>query len=333
MIGERRDAAVIGAGLAGAACAGALSEAGFRPVVFDKARGPGGRMATRRAETPLGAVRIDHGAQYVTAEGDAFASLLAEAEAAGSAARWDARLVSIGEGGAVEPASARRRWVGTPGMNAVVKTALDGLEVAFGRRAACVSGGPGDWRVRFDDGREEGPFARLALTQPPAQLIDFLARSDGDFADLIAKADAAALAPCQAVMVVLDAPFDPGFDAARLEGGGLSWAARTNAKPGRTGPQSWVLHASPDWSRAHLETAPDAVVRLLVDAARARFGLPQPVWAQAHRWLYARVETPADSPAGLDASRTLGCAGDWRIGPRAEAAWESGLALGRALAG
>jgi renalase len=41
--------AVIGAGIAGAACAGALQGCGVDVTMFDKSRGVGGRMSTRRA--------------------------------------------------------------------------------------------------------------------------------------------------------------------------------------------------------------------------------------------------------------------------------------------
>ncbi len=40
--------AVIGAGMTGITCARALADAGFDVTVFEKSRGLGGRMATRR---------------------------------------------------------------------------------------------------------------------------------------------------------------------------------------------------------------------------------------------------------------------------------------------
>ena len=49
--------AIIGAGIAGLACARKLAQAGVHAVVFDKGRGIGGRVATRRA----GDLRFDHG--------------------------------------------------------------------------------------------------------------------------------------------------------------------------------------------------------------------------------------------------------------------------------
>ena len=55
--------AIIGAGLAGLSCAQALLLAGHTVHVFDKSRGPSGRMSTRRAEGAAGPWQCDHGAQ------------------------------------------------------------------------------------------------------------------------------------------------------------------------------------------------------------------------------------------------------------------------------
>ncbi|CAN0068620.1 unnamed protein product, partial [Chrysoparadoxa australica] len=196
----RQSAAVIGAGLAGAAAARALSARGLDVVLFDKGRGPGGRMSTRRASTPLGDVSFDHGAQFLTATGESFSTLLTEAQTAGAADLWTGRTVSIDRGGNAESLREKTRWVGVPGMNAIVKTALTGMDVRFGRRAVRVSGEDGAWIIHFEDGETEGPFQKLALTIPPEQLIEFLARSDGEFSAMIAEALAAKLSPCWAVM-------------------------------------------------------------------------------------------------------------------------------------
>jgi len=324
-------AAVIGAGLAGASVARSLAGAGVEPVLFDKGRGPGGRLSTRRAETPLGPALFDHGAQYVTAQDAGFRTFLEQAGQSGAACRWQARLVSIDRGGNEIGLDGRDRWIGRPGMNMIVKTALTGFEPHFGARVMKLGGEAGAWTVCLEDGREAGPFARVAVTAPPAQLIDLLARSPGEFSDMIAEARAARMAPCWAVMAVFRAPFGPGFDGARMFGGALRWMARMNARPDYEGPEAWVLQASPDWSQTSLEGDPDRVCRALAEEAHVRFGFPAPVWSAAHRWRYARAAEAPASAFALDESGTLGCAGDWRLGPRAESAWLSGQALGAAL--
>lgn len=52
--------AVVGAGIAGITAARTLAQAGWQVTVFEKSRGAGGRMATRR--TAFGG--FDHGAQF-----------------------------------------------------------------------------------------------------------------------------------------------------------------------------------------------------------------------------------------------------------------------------
>ena len=95
--------AVIGAGIAGLSCARALAASGVHVTVFDKSRGPGGRMSTRRGE----GWACDHGAQYFTARDPLFQAELARWQAAGVAARWTG----------LSKASAKT-WRGTPSCSA-----------------------------------------------------------------------------------------------------------------------------------------------------------------------------------------------------------------------
>jgi predicted NAD/FAD-dependent oxidoreductase len=94
-----------------------------------------------------------------------------------------------------------------------------------------------------------------------------------------------------------------------------------------------VLHASPDWSREHLEADTDDVAgRLLtVFAATAGVVLPSPAQVLIHRWRQAFVERPLGRAFAIDPEIVAGACGDWCIGPRAEAAFDSGRALARAL--
>ncbi|MGH8831163.1 MAG: FAD-dependent oxidoreductase, partial [Polaromonas sp.] len=69
----QRHVAVVGAGIAGIACARTLAQAGHRVTVFEKNRGAGGRMATRDSE--FGG--FDHGVQYFTVRDARFEKALA----------------------------------------------------------------------------------------------------------------------------------------------------------------------------------------------------------------------------------------------------------------
>ena len=86
---SKQTVAVIGAGMTGITCARALYVAGYDVTVFEKSRGLGGRMATRRVGKTL---TIDHGAQFITARSDAFKSFMQRACKAGTAEIWQPRL-------------------------------------------------------------------------------------------------------------------------------------------------------------------------------------------------------------------------------------------------
>jgi renalase len=112
----------------------------------------------------------------------------------------------------------------------------------------------------------------------------------------------------------------------------LALIARNGSKPGRTG-ETFILHATPQWSRAQIESDRDAVKSAMVDAFRAQTdlkgSLPPPVHCEVHRWLYALVETALEQPFLGNPDNTLFACGDWCIGGRAEAAYQSGEALAR----
>ena len=128
--------AVIGAGLAGLSCAQALLQAGHTVHVFDKSRGPSGRMSTRRAEDAAGPWQCDHGAQYFTARDPQFRAEVARWQQAGVAALWGARLASFDGTAWTTPATSLERFVGTPRMTSPAGWLVQGLQQAGDRALA-----------------------------------------------------------------------------------------------------------------------------------------------------------------------------------------------------
>jgi len=298
--------AIIGAGLAGLTAAGALKHAGHEVALFDKARGPGGRMSTRRTETALGMAFFDHGAQYFTARDPDFAAEVARWQAGGSAARW--------------PAAGADAWVGTPGMNAIIKALAADHQVRWTCRIDSIEREANGWSLKHSEGAETADAVIVAV--PAEQVADLVAVHQPDWAEL---AQATHSQPCWTVMAAFDAPVAIADDCLRTRGA-IGWAARNSAKPGRTGPESWVVQGSPAWSAAHLEDEAEAVSALLLAELAAMAGgvLPATLSVQAHRWRYA-MSGSAGTTALWDGS--LGLCGDWLVGPRIESAWTSGRAL------
>ena len=324
--------AVVGAGVAGLVAAQTLAEHGVTVQVFDKGRGAGGRISTRRH----GEHTFDHGAQYFTARGEAFRLQVQSWVEEGVVAPWAGRLMALAPK-SVEPVpEAIGRYVGVPGMSAVARHLAAAVEPRLGVRVERLEPAHPGWTLRDTDGQDLGRFDAVLLSVPPAQAVPFLERAP----ELAALAASVELLPCWALMVCFDTPLESEFDGAFVNGpdeepwNALSWVARDSSKPGRPPGERWVLHGAPGWSAQNLEEEPEVVTRRLLDAFFQITGLPprDPIFLRAHRWRYSIARAPLTEGYLWDGNLGLGLCGDWCSGSRVEGAFSSGLALaGRVL--
>ncbi|EDM77873.1 probable deoxyribodipyrimidine photolyase [Plesiocystis pacifica SIR-1] len=332
----RGSVAIVGAGVGGLACARVLGEAGWRVSVFDKSRGLGGRCSTRRASVDGLTLRFDHGAQYFTARTPAFQAVVEAGLEAGSLARWRPRLIAV-EGTLAAGRSAVEdetpRYVGVPGMSALGKllaarAGVDEARVHRKRRIQALERGVQGWTLVDEAGERSEGFEAVLLNLPSAQATPLL---EAHAPALAERSRACTFEPCWAGMLRPEDPaLDLGFDAAFVSGGAFSWVADGGSKPGRSGGAAWVLHADPDWTRAHLEEPAEAVARELHARFEALVGRSIPAaHRSAHRWRFAKPEGIPE-PHLLDADLGLGVCGDWCGGPRVEGAFTSGRSLAQA---
>lgn len=316
--------AVVGAGLAGLTLARELTRAGHGVKVFDKGRAPAGRMSTRHAP----GASFDHGAQYFTARDPDFQREVARWMEQGVVAEWRGRFGSL-EGGTVTPErDGPVRYVGVPGMSAVARRLASEVEVHSNVRVGQLRREAGAWALTADTGEVLGRFERVMLAVPAPQAVPLLAEAPA----LAARVAAVSMSPCWAVLAHFDAPVALPLDGVFIQDSPLYWAARDSAKPQRPEGERWVLHASADFSREHLEQSPESMVSRLLEAFSRAVGQSlRPGEAQAHRWRYARAEPPLDEGSLLDESLGLGVCGDWCAGSRVEGAYVSARHLARRL--
>ena len=320
--------AVIGAGLAGLSCAQVLLQAGHAVHVFDKARGPSGRMSTRRGEDEHGAWQCDHGAQYFTARDPAFRAEVARWQQAGAAALWDARLVSFDGSIWTTPHTALERFVGTPRMTSpaawLVQNLGEHARTQWQTTAQKLERHVDGWAITSaEHGALSQRYDAVLLAVPAPQVVPLLSPVWPAGA---AGAACARMRGSWAVMLRYASPVTMPWGGAFINAGPLRWVARDSSKPGRKGAETWLLHASPEWSDAHLEDSAESVAAALL-AAFAALGGPAPLAATAHRWRYADTEPALTQGSGWSASLRLGLFGDWLNGGKVEGAWLSGRAL------
>lgn len=298
--------AIIGAGIAGLACARRLVQGGLQPVLFDKGRGIGGRVATRRVD----GLQFDHGAQYVTAKGEAFSAVLRDLAASGTAALWD-------------DGTDRSKIVGTPGMSALAKGLSAGLDIRQNAQVMRLVSSDCGWKLRIGDKEEHA--ARVVITVPAPQVATLL----GADHPLVGALAAVRLAPCLTLMAAVRGPAP--FVTRNDPDDPLAWIAQDSGKPGRPKGETvaWVAQAGLTFSEKHLERDAAEIAALLLPLLCDRLGVNTGAVTHAatHRWRYARVTAALGQPFLRTPDASLYLGGDWCLGPRVEAAWDSGTAL------
>lgn len=305
---------IVGAGMAGLTCATELAKHGVEAVLFDKGRGPGGRMATRRVEHKGETLHFDHGAQYFTAHDSAFTATIG---------KWLTRGVVSGW-----PVAGANAYVGTPGMNAPLKYMARDLDVRWGSRITEVSANDGGWLIAHADGAEQVSHCVCAI--PAEQTAELLTGVMPEMARFAGGVDSD---PCWTVMAAFDAALPIEADKIWAPKADISWAARNSAKPDRSGPESWVIQASADYSREYLELdAEDAARQILARFFAENAVAPvKPAYITAHRWRYSMPRPNATPRVLWDDKQKIGAAGDWLVKPKVEGAWLSGRAMAEAV--
>ena len=310
--------AIVGAGIAGLMAATALRRAGHEPTLFDKGRGAGGRLATRR----IGAARLDHGAQFFTVRNEAFARHVDDWRADGVVYEWCRGFASD---------DGYPRYAVHGGMNALAKHLARDLDVRCNSLVFSLhhTNGARPWEVKLDDGSRAAADA-LIVTCPLPQTFSLLVSAEVEMPEALWRTD---YDRTLALLAVLDGPSavpEPGG----VQGDSTFTFIADNQTKGISAIPAVTLHANPEWSAEHWDDAPATIHDQLIDLARPWLGEASIVDSQVKRWRFATPQRIWPdlcwSPEGLP---SLAVAGDAFAGPKVEGAALSGLSAADALVG
>ncbi len=309
--------AVVGAGVAGITAASQLHAAGFPVTLFDKSRGLGGRLATRRWPT---GVAFDHGAPYFGADDAAFKAAL---EASKAATTWQPRVQGTKTGD---------MWVGNPRMNAWLKDAATGINTKLNTTISGITANAERWTLSVDKRKAVVDADIVVLATPSPQAAQLAAEDT----ELAARLDAITYTPVWTILLSLNdhnaIPCDVIADTPADSP--LAWLGRNAGKPGRDVDNTgWVAHARAEWSAENLEITTDAAIAKLAPAVITALGCTREAVqkTQAHRWRYANVSQSAGEPYLQNAKGSLFAIGDGCLGGGVEGAYQSGDALAKML--
>lgn len=306
--------AIIGAGIAGLACANKLKANGVTATLFDKAKGAGGRLSTRRVTTGRGEIAFDIGATHFTVRGSAFAQCVGRWQKAGLATPW--------------PAAGQDSWIGTPSMNAPVKAEAALHNVVWNTQIMGLVRSEQGWYLHSRHDRY-GPFDGVILAVPGEQAAPLLSLHDLSMARQAVEARSHSV---WTAMFAFDAPVRGLADFNRC-GPPIIFATRGNARPGRSPVEHWTVQADWNWSEARIDMTSEQVAADLLCELQKAAGAPLPtmIFASAHRWLFAQPDG-RDEGVLWNSHIKLGACGDWLTYGFVELAWNSGNTLGQTIA-
>jgi predicted NAD/FAD-dependent oxidoreductase len=303
---------VVGAGISGLACAGALVAAGLDVSVRERARAVGGRMATRRVAAGDRPRVADIGAAYFTARDPDFQAQVNRWCAAGLARPWTDRLHTLTATGLAPGEPGPMRYATPGGLRSLVRD---------------LAGGLGPEVVQLESPVESvtaGPATVLAMPDPQAARL--LAPTTSAYRAVAGRR----WEPVLSLTALFPQRSWPEFDGAFVnDHPTLSFVADDGSRRGDGAPVL-VAHSTGPFASSHLDDPPGAAPDLLA-ALDGLLGCGAPAWSHVHRWTYARPAEPRDEPYHWDDER-IGVCGDGWGSPRVETAWRSGRALGRRIA-
>ncbi len=322
--------AVIGAGIAGLTFSQLCQQRGHDVTVFEKSRGRGGRLASKRLDWGT----IDIGAQYFTAHDPRFKEQLATWLQKGAAERWDfTPFVTTDEGISPSPDNTER-YVGTAQMNSIAHSLSIGLNIQVSTEIKALhhTSENNQWRLqdKHDQFLDES-FDAVIVSAPAEQSAKLLTGTA-----LKTRIPQQIDEPCWTLALATRGKVNA--DVQGIFGDNtIAWLSRLSARPQRAAnleyDDLWMLHFSADWSRDKDKHSEDAMIQIGINWLNSKLQRHthsplELMHHYRHYWRYARLKSNYEQPKILfDKFSNIAAIGDWLVGGRVEGAYLSALDL------
>ncbi len=281
---------VVGAGIAGLACARELLDAGVPARVIERGRVVGGRLASKRLDDRY----ADIGAAYLTADHPAFRGLLDSWRIAGLAHPWTDTF-RVHDGAGVSSTTGPVRWAAPGGLRSLAENLARELDVTLRQEVTALPA---------------ADAVVLAMPGPQAQRITALDLAQ-EWSPVLS-----------AVLTYPDRVWDDFHGAFVNDHPVLTTICDDGDRRGDRAPVL-VAHSTADFARPRLAD-PAAAAGDMAAAVGELIGLPAAVSVRVHRWTFAQ---PAPGDGMFHRAGNVYVAGDAFGRPRVQTAWLSGRAV------
>jgi predicted NAD/FAD-dependent oxidoreductase len=307
-------AGIVGAGIAGASCAGALAAAGWEVDIFEKARGAGGRLSSRRMEEGWASL----GSPFISAKRDPFRSQLRDWVRMGwleavrgnimkgrATVSWTQAQLQNHYRPLIEPSQLVRNLMGTARLH---------TESRVARLAPRT--------IQLEGGAIHDDYDCVICSVPTPQAIPLL---EG--------------LPRLQERLQHDTHYRPVWSfIMRWEGGPTADVIQFDdellnvAVRQVDGEGVWAVHSTHAFAETYLDVSKEEASTRGASALMGLLALPWPVEVEAaHLWKMALPTGQQDGFWLADRENRVALIGDGIAGAGVERAWESGTRLAQAL--
>ncbi|MCU4676474.1 NAD(P)-binding protein [Catenovulum sp. 2E275] len=322
------NALVIGAGMAGAACAELLSQAGHQVSVFDQSTHIGGRLYTLHLDW----ADIDLGAQYFTAKDALFQKQIDKWHQDGVIQQWNESPWMTDNYNSRPSPDHQIRYIGFKNAQAPVKHLLQSIPVYLQQHVEYVRFKQNKWYVDLTNHSQAGPFDTLVLAIPLPQaqkLFEAELLSGLNLPEVEVK-------PTHTVAVQLDEPIKTDLKWSFVKERAIDWLGQTNVKPNRhCKNQTWLMHFSEGATQMYQYNGDLSFVKLALLQLSQIFSTQRVGECINHFNFYHPYARIFSKTLGQnfywDKTLRVGFCGDWCFSGRVEGAYLSGRHLAKTI--
>ncbi len=299
---------IIGSGISGSTIANLLNKK-YSVILFDKARGPGGRASFKRIKGKTG---FDHGTQYISPKTKEFKKFTKNLIKKKILKVWNGKHVFLNS--KKKEDKKHLKIIGKNGNNDISKYLLKKINCNYHSELKKIYYKNKLWYLLFDDGKMRS-FKNLILTCPFPQLKKLSNKS--------IKMDAN-------ITTMIAIKKSKNSNSSYLfEDPILGWAGNENSKKRfKSKYDLWTLQSTFDWANKKINKNKNNKKensKIMIDKffKLSKIKKTKIYYSLNHGWRYSSNSRPLKIKSYWDSRKRLGVCADWFVGPRLESGWIS----------
>ena len=308
---------VIGSGISGATIANLLSKK-HSVILFDKARGPGGRASFKRINGKTG---FDHGTQYISPKSKEFKRFIKTLIKKKILKVWGGKHVFLNS--KKKEDKKQLKIIGKNGNNDISKYLLKKIDCNYQSELKKIYYKDKSWHLYFADGKFKS-FKNIILTCPFPQLKKLSKKFiKNSFLNKSIKMDA------NITTMIAIKKNEISNSSYLFEDSILGWAGNENSKKRfKSRYDLWTLQSTFAWANKKINRNKENKKinsKIMIDKFFQLSNIKKTKieYILNHGWKYSSNSKPFRIKSYWDPKKKIGVCADWFVGPRLESGWIS----------